>query len=280
MSRLDPGDLTYGDDGLLPVVVQEIGSGAVLMVAWADRDAVEKTVATGDGWFWSRSRREPWRKGATSGNVLSVAEVRADCDADTLIYRVDAAGPACHTGDRTCFDGVAGEGGVVGLGEGADEDNAGNSDGLAPPADPLLELGWLWRVLEERRDAVAAGADPGESYTARLLTAGVERVARKLGEEATETVIAALRAADAGEAATTLGDALGDDAASAAARRRGELTGEAADLVYHLLVLLMAAGATPADVAAELRRRHAAPRREAAPKPEDRPPMDTPGGKA
>ena len=274
MSRLDPQDLTYDDDGLLPVVVQEIGSGAVLMVAWADREAVEKTVATGDGWFWSRSRREPWRKGATSGNVLTVAEVRADCDADTLVYRVDAAGPACHTGDRTCFDGLAGEGGVVGS---DDEDGAANA-----PAEPLLELGWLWRVLEERREALAAGADPdgssGGSYTARLLAAGVERVARKVGEEATETVIAALRAADAAEAASTLGDALGDDAANAAARRRGELAGEAADLVYHLLVLLMAAGATPADVAAELRRRHAAPRPGATPKPEDRSSAEAAGG--
>lgn len=274
MSRVDPADLTYGDDGLLPVVVQEIGSGAVLMVAWADRDAVEKTVTTGDGWFWSRSRREPWRKGATSGHVLSVAEVRADCDADTLIYRVDAAGPACHTGDRTCFDGVMGQGGAVGLEEQADEKGAGPATDLdadlATPAEPLLELGWLWRVLEGRRDAVAAGADPGESYTARLLSSGIDRVARKVGEEATETVIAALRAADASEAALTLGDALGDDAGAAAARRRGELTGEAADLIYHLLVLLMAAGATPADVAAELRRRHAAPRPGATAKPEDR----------
>lgn len=263
MSGIDPAALTYDADGLLPVVVQDVASGAVLMVAWADREAVTRTLESGEGWFWSRSRQESWRKGATSGNLLSVVEVRADCDGDTLLYRVDPAGPACHTGERTCFEG---DHQIIGGGQGG--------DGPGPTAEadgnqPLLELGWLWRILEERR---AGGSR--ESYTSRLLAAGVDRVARKVGEEATETVIAALRAADAVAAASEAPDGpAGDGAAGGgeAVARRRELAGEAADLLYHLLVLLMAAGASPADVAAELRRRHAAPNSPAVPKPEAAP---------
>ena len=223
--------LAWNADGLLPVVVQEIASGAVLMVAWADREAVGRTLERGEGWFWSRSRRELWRKGATSGNTLTVAEVALDCDGDALLYRVDAAGPTCHTGARSCFDSAV------------------------PAGTPAggLELGWLWDVLVER-----AAADPGESYTARLLAAGIDRIARKVGEEATEVVIAALRAAPASPSRA--------DAAAA------PLAGEAADLLYHLLVLLLASGVPPEDVAHELRRRHARPSTPPSPKPEDAPP--------
>jgi len=228
--RFDPGELVYGADGLVPVVVQEVASGAVLMLAWADRAAVERTLATGRAQFWSRSRRAPWMKGETSGHLLEVVDVRRDCDGDALLYRADAAGPACHTGVRSCFE------------------NAGGSAG------PAFELGWLERVVQQRRAAPA-----GESYTARLLAAGVDRVARKLGEEATETVIAALRAADAAAGADTT------EAERAGAR--AALAGEAADLVYHLLVLLAASGVEAGGVAAELRRRHLAPRPAAA-KPE------------
>jgi phosphoribosyl-ATP pyrophosphohydrolase/phosphoribosyl-AMP cyclohydrolase len=234
-AQLDPAALAYGADGLLPVVVQDVASGAVLMLAWADRQAVERTLESGLGHFWSRSRQAPWQKGETSGNVLRIVEVRRDCDGDALLYRADPAGPTCHTGARSCFEAA---------------------DGVV--AGPRLELGWLWDVVESRR-----GAAPEESYTARLLAAGVDRAARKVGEEATETVIAALRAAASQGDGDSDGD--GDEA-------RADLAGEAADLLYHLLVLLAAAGADPADVAAELRRRHAAPRASRAPKPEEAPP--------
>lgn len=207
MNDLDPATLNYDDRGLLPVVAQDEASGAVLMVAWADREAVEKTLETGEAHFWSRSRRELWRKGATSGNVLEVVEVVADCDRDTLLLRVRPAGPACHRGTRSCFE----------------------------PNAARLELGWLWRVLEVRRDA-----DPAASYTARLLEKGLPRIAQKVGEEATETVIAAL-----------LSD--GDRGPEG----RTPLVAEASDLLYHLLVLLLAAGVEPAEVAAELQQRHA-----------------------
>ncbi len=305
-STVDPAALRYGsEDGLVPVVVQEVASGAVLMVAWADREAVERTLASGEAWFWSRSRTALWRKGETSGNTLAVVEVRGDCDGDTLLYRVDAAGPACHRGTRTCFDETenvnrsakgeaagaeaaldavaeAVEGGraetteqpgpvwaraVAEAATGGEPADAAPSsaDAAAAPVSPAaawgprLELGWLWDVLEARR-----GAEDPESYTARLLAAGVDRAGRKLGEEATETVIAALRAAEGG------------------AEARRALAGEAADLLYHLLVLLMAGGATPEEVAAELRRRHRAPRSPSAAKPEGPPlaeSVDVPDGR-
>ena len=156
---LDPSTLKYDDRGLLPVVVQDAGSGAVLMLAFANREAVELTLSTGEAHFWSRSRQSLWRKGETSGNTLRVVEVTADCDGDALLVRARPAGPTCHRGTRTCFE----------------------------PNPARLELGWLAAVLEERRSA-----DPAASYTARLLRSGIERIAQKVGEEGVETAIAAV----------------------------------------------------------------------------------------
>jgi phosphoribosyl-ATP pyrophosphohydrolase/phosphoribosyl-AMP cyclohydrolase len=209
----EPASLSYDDRGLLPVVAQDVATGAVLMVAWADRAAVERTRETGWACFFSRSRGEPWLKGETSGNRLRVVEVLADCDRDTLLYRVLPEGPACHRGTRTCFE----------------------------PNPAALELGWLARVLAERR-----GADPGESYTARLLAAGPERIGRKLVEEAVEVLTSAIAPADPGAEAE----------ARAGGTPKDSLAWEAADLLYHLLVLLEERGVAPAAVARELARRH------------------------
>jgi phosphoribosyl-ATP pyrophosphohydrolase/phosphoribosyl-AMP cyclohydrolase len=204
---IDPATLQFDDRGLIPVVVQDLGSGAVLMLAYANREAVERTLATRQVWFWSRSRQELWRKGATSGSTLEMVEMTADCDGDALLVRARPAGPACHRGTRTCFE----------------------------PNPVRLELGWLAAFLESR-----SGADPQESYTARLLAAGVERIAQKVGEEGVETAIAAVAL-----------DARGETAA-----RTTALVGEAADLLYHLLVLLQASGVEPGRVTEELLRRH------------------------
>ena len=199
---LDPTSLTYDDRGLLPVVAQDEASGAVLMLAYANREAVGLTLETRLAHFWSRSRRELWKKGGTSGNTLEVVEIQTDCDRDTLLLRVRPAGPACHKGTRSCFE----------------------------PNALRLELGWLWQVLEARQQT---GGD--ESYTARLLAKGLPRVAQKVGEEAVETVIAAL-------------DSDAEDHTA--------LVEESADLLYHLLVLLLAAGVEPDQLAAELQKRH------------------------
>jgi len=158
-------ELRFDDRGLIPVVVQDVGSGAVLMLAYADREAVEKTLSTGQAHFWSRSRQALWKKGETSGNTLQVVEVTADCDGDALLVRARPAGPTCHRGTRSCFE----------------------------PNAARLELGWLAAVLESRRDA-----DPETSYTARLLARGIERIAQKVGEEGVEAAIAAVSLATRG----------------------------------------------------------------------------------
>jgi phosphoribosyl-ATP pyrophosphohydrolase/phosphoribosyl-AMP cyclohydrolase len=206
---IDLATLRFDDRGLIPVVVQDVGSGAVLMLAYADREAVEKTLETGQAHFWSRSRRSLWKKGETSGNTLQVIDVTVDCDGDALLVRALPAGPACHRGTRSCFE----------------------------PNPARLELGWLAAVLESRR-----GADPETSYTARLLARGIERIAQKVGEEGVETAIAAVSLATRGD---------GEDG-----ERRTGLTGEAADLLYHLLVLLQASGVDPAEIGDQLLERH------------------------
>lgn len=98
-----PAEIKFDDQGLVPVIVQDVRSGEVLMLAYANRQALDLTIQTGQSHFWSRSRKELWHKGATSGNTQRVREIRVDCDADTLLYIVDPAGPACHTGERSCF---------------------------------------------------------------------------------------------------------------------------------------------------------------------------------
>ena len=178
-----PEGLVFGADGLIPAVVQDRASGDVLMVAYANAEALALTARTGQAHFWSRSRQALWRKGETSGNTLAVAAMRRDCDGDAVLLTVDPAGPACHTGSRTCF----GDGG---------ETLAGGLDAL------------------ERVIAGRATADPSQSYTARLLGRGLDHVLKKVGEEATEVVLAAKGESDE------------------------RLAEECADLVYHLMVVL------------------------------------------
>lgn len=96
-------EINYDERGLVPAIVQDAASGEVLMLAWVNEEALKRTIESGTTWFWSRSRGEFWNKGATSGNLQHVVEVRYDCDADTLLYRVTPDGPACHTGERSCF---------------------------------------------------------------------------------------------------------------------------------------------------------------------------------
>ena len=206
-------NVRFDEGGLVPVVVQDAATGAVLTLAYANREALEKTLATGEAHFYSRSRRELWRKGATSGNTQRVVEVRLDCDGDALLYRVEPRGPACHTGEMTCFfTTLAGEG--VGV---ATE----KSDGVSLGA--MMER-LAGTIAQRHRDM------PQESYTAGLIRRGPERLAQKVGEEAVEVVIAALR----------------DD----------RLAEETADLVYHLLVLLEERGVGTEKVAGVLRDRH------------------------
>jgi phosphoribosyl-AMP cyclohydrolase / phosphoribosyl-ATP pyrophosphohydrolase len=205
-------ELRFDAQGLIPVVVQEGDTGELLMVAWMDRAAVEATLSTGRTHFWSRSRGEPWRKGDTSGHVQHVQSVCADCDRDTLLVLVHQEGVACHTGQRTCF--------FTAL---------GGSATPAPQPAPAGMLERLERTIQERKATRPAG-----SYVAGLLAAGEPEVCRKIGEEATEVITAAL-------------GGQGD--------RR--VTEEVADLWFHTLVLLGARGIPLREVLKELARRHA-----------------------
>jgi phosphoribosyl-ATP pyrophosphohydrolase/phosphoribosyl-AMP cyclohydrolase len=201
----------FDEAGLAPCVIQDAVTGRVLTLAWTNAEALRLTLERGETWLWSRSRGELWRKGATSGNTQGVRSVLLDCDADALVLQVDPAGPACHTGEPTCFFTTLG----------------------GEPAEPFAALADLERVVADRADA----ADPGASYTARLLAGGIDTVCKKVGEEATEVVLAAKGA------------------------ERDRVVYESADLLYHLAVLWRQAGVGVNEVAAELarRRRPAAP---------------------
>ncbi|HUL69737.1 MAG TPA: bifunctional phosphoribosyl-AMP cyclohydrolase/phosphoribosyl-ATP diphosphatase HisIE [Gemmatimonadales bacterium] len=189
--------VAFGADGLVPVVAQDARTGNVLMVAYANREALALTHATGQAHYFSRSREALWRKGETSGHEQRVAEIRLDCDRDVVLYRVTQIGPACHTGTPTCFASVVSPGGAVGA--------------QIDPGGHLLTR--LASTIAQRAEERPAG-----SYTVRLLDAGPAKVSQKVGEEAVEVVVAANAEDD----------------------RR--LASEAADLLYHLLVLLQARG--------------------------------------
>ena len=222
---IDVGAVRFGPTGLVPVVAQDAADGRVLMLGYADAEAITATMATGELHFHSRSRDRLWRKGETSGNVLRVVDLALDCDADAILATVDPAGPTCHRGTRSCFDA-----------EGVPAQASG------PEAHPSQGFAWLedlWRRIASR-----AAERPAGSYTATLLDGGVDAVGRKVTEEATELLLAAK-----------------DDAAAEASGlpRAGTLAGlagEAADLVFHALVLLAARGLQPAEVISVLRQRH------------------------
>lgn len=159
----------YDDNGLVPVIAQDASTGEVLMLAYANREAVEETMKIGEAHYYSRSRGELWRKGATSGNTQRVVEVRLDCDGDALLYRVEPRGPACHTGERSCFFTML----------------AGEEDGEATDLGRTLTR--LAGTIAERHHKMPEG-----SYTAKLLERGTGYISQKVGEEAVEVVVAAL----------------------------------------------------------------------------------------
>ncbi len=164
-----PVEIRYDENGLVPVVTQDADTNEVLTLAYANREAVEKTIQTGEAHYYSRSRSELWRKGETSGNTQRVVEVRLDCDGDALLYRVEPRGPACHTGERSCFFTLV----------------YGEPDGEAP--DLGRTLGRLAVTIAGRHEEM-----PEESYTAKLFQRGTGYAAQKVGEEAVEVVVAAL----------------------------------------------------------------------------------------
>jgi phosphoribosyl-ATP pyrophosphohydrolase/phosphoribosyl-AMP cyclohydrolase len=204
----------------VPTIVQDAADGQVLMLAWMDIEALQATLETGEVHFHSRSRNRLWRKGETSGNVLHLRDLALDCDDDALLLQVDPHGPTCHRGTRSCFD-----------------------DPAAPDPGSRQGFAWLetlWGTIVSR-----AADRPDGSYTASLLEGGVDAASRKLTEEATEVLLAAKNDATA--------EATGADRDGT----REALAGEAADLVYHALVLLAERNLEPSAVIEVLRFRHA-----------------------
>jgi phosphoribosyl-AMP cyclohydrolase / phosphoribosyl-ATP pyrophosphohydrolase len=208
---LKPEDVRFDERGLVPAVVQDARTREVLTLAYMNEESLRRTLAEGETWFWSRSRSELWHKGATSGNTQRVVEVRLDCDADALVVLVEPRGPACHTGAVSCF--------ARGAAGGAAEDVWG-ADGIGVVLEELYE------VVTARRREMPAG-----SYTTYLFEKGLNKILKKVGEEAAETIIAAKD----------------DD--------RAALTAETADLVYHLVVLMVERGLTLEELGGELARR-------------------------
>lgn len=199
-------DVRFDSQGLVPVIVQDAHSGQVLTLAYANREALEATLRDGYSTFFSRSRQELWRKGATSGHRQKVQQVVLDCDQDAVLYKVIPAGPACHTGAESCFHHPLTSGSEVNLGE-------------------VLER--VYRTILER-----IGTLPEGSYVARLHQQGLDRILKKVGEEAGEVIIAAKN------------------------HNREELAWEASDLLFHLLFALAEEGLTPQDLANVLHQRH------------------------
>jgi phosphoribosyl-ATP pyrophosphohydrolase/phosphoribosyl-AMP cyclohydrolase len=220
---VDSRSVAWDERGLVAGVVQDVADGRVLMVGWLDAEALAATLSTGEVHFHSRSRSRLWRKGETSGHVLPLRGLAIDCDGDALLLAVDPVGPTCHRDERSCFDadGTRDHGPAVVVRQGFD----------------FLEH--LWSTIVDR-----AATRPDGSYTVRLLDGGVDLAGRKVAEEATEVLLAAKN----------------DEAAEAAgvdrAGLQSELAGEAADLLYHALVLLAERDLLPSEVLRVLRERH------------------------
>jgi len=215
--------ITFDSADLVPVIAQDARTGSVRMFAWANREALRRTVETGLAHFWSRSRQAMWRKGETSGNVLRVRDIRLDCDGDAVLYVTDAEGPSCHTGRTSCFyrglgasRPAAAEGEVTAV--------LADDDGPVDP--PAVVVARVAEVIARRRRE-----RPEKSYVVSLLDAGWPKVLGKIIEESGELV-----------------DALPEDDAAHTAH-------EAADLIFHMLVGLEVAGVAVDDVFAQLRKR-------------------------
>jgi phosphoribosyl-ATP pyrophosphohydrolase/phosphoribosyl-AMP cyclohydrolase len=197
----DPKTVRFDENGLVPAIVQDVRTREVLTLAYMNEKSLARTIETGETWFWSRSRNELWHKGETSGNTQEVVSLAHDCDNDAIVVLVDPAGPACHTGARSCFN-------------------------LQASEQPGRLLHELYALIQSRKRE-----RPDGSYTTYLFDKGLDKILKKVGEESAETIIAAKN----------------DDPK--------QLVAEVADLLYHLLVLLVARDANLDDVHDELARR-------------------------
>jgi phosphoribosyl-ATP pyrophosphohydrolase/phosphoribosyl-AMP cyclohydrolase len=199
----------FDESGLVPAIIQDADTGDVLTLAYMNEESLRRTTETGETWFWSRSRNELWHKGATSGNTQSVVRVAIDCDEDAVLVSVRPHGPACHKGEASCFHQFVYE------------------DVESVPRIGLgRQLEGLYDVIQSRHRERPKG-----SYTSYLFAEGLDKILKKVGEEAAETIIAAKNEA------------------------KPQFISEVADLIYHLMVLLVERGVDLTEISAELARR-------------------------
>ncbi|QDY85048.1 bifunctional phosphoribosyl-AMP cyclohydrolase/phosphoribosyl-ATP diphosphatase HisIE [Paenibacillus polymyxa] len=229
-------NVRWNEAGLVSAIVQDDATLQVLTLAYMNRESLKLSLESGETWFWSRSRQELWHKGATSGNTQKISSIQLDCDGDALLVRVIPSGPACHTGATSCFSrGISAPGTAVtpAVGnEGAQLTN--RTDAISSVSEGRFEvLAQLEAIIKEREETRPEGA-----YTTYLFDKGVDKILKKVGEEASETIIAAKN------------------------KDNEELRLEVSDLIYHLLVLLQERKLPLDDVLAELNRRHERPRRD------------------
>ena len=204
-------ELKFNESGLIPAIAQDYATGEVLMMAWKNREALEKTLETGKVHYWSRSRQSLWLKGETSGHTQTLKSIRLDCDGDTLLLKIEQEGAACHTNNRSCF---------------YREILDGEIRETAPAEDKSAVLKEVFNVVTDRL------ANPKEgSYTNYLFDKGLDKILKKVGEEASEVIIAAKNKA------------------------RDEIRYEVSDLFYHIIVLLVERGMTLDDIYEELKGR-------------------------
>lgn len=198
-------DLNYDKNGLIPAIVQEYTTKEVLMMAYMNKESIEKTIETGRTWFYSRSRQSLWNKGETSGNYQEVKQISYDCDEDTLLIQVIQKGNACHTGNRSCFY------------RNVNEDDKNIDEAI---------IYHIANIIQDRKNN-----PKDDSYTNYLLTKGIDKILKKVGEEASEVIIASKNP------------------------DKEELIYEISDMVYHVLVLMAVKGVTIDDIKAELTKR-------------------------
>lgn len=211
-------ELRFDERGLIPAIARDSVTGDVLMLAYMNRESLNLTLESGYATYFSRSRQSLWKKGETSGHTQKVISIETDCDSDTLLLTVVQTGAACHTGERSCFHNN------VYTNKEEKQPNMLNATCAANAShEPSEIINELYGVIADRAKNPVEG-----SYTNYLLTKGAEKICKKIGEEASETIIAAIKGA------------------------KDEVRYEAADLIYHLLVLLFNQGLTPDDVFAEL----------------------------
>lgn len=237
MTTVDVSSIQYDANGLVPAIVQDAVSKDVLMLAYMNRESLERTLQTKQTWFWSRSRQELWNKGATSGHVQHVRDIRYDCDKDTLLVLVEPQGPACHTGQYSCFYRSL---------DGEQSDHVNTEDRSKSQMDGSAESQVEYRqqdrfaILSKLESVIASreAERPEGAYTTYLFEKGIDKILKKVGEETAEVIIGAKN------------------------RDNDELRYETSDLIFHLMVLLREAKLPLDDVMAELERRHLTPKRD------------------